>query len=53
MGSLAHNTHMRHGANTASKQGAPHAGITQPGPPPQQASILLEAASPVPIIDLP
>ena len=38
MGSLAHNANMRHGANTAVKQGALHAGMPQPGPPPQQAS---------------
>ena len=52
MGSLAHNANMRHGANTANKQGAPQAGIPQPGPPPQQASTLLEAAGPVAIADL-
>ena len=44
MGSLAHNANLRHGANTATKQGAPHSGMPQPGPPPPpQASALLGA----------
>ncbi len=43
MGSLAHTANMRHGANTANKQGAPHSGMPQPGPPPPQASALMRA----------
>ena len=33
MGSLAHNANMRHGANTASKAGAPQAGMPQQAAP--------------------
>ena len=36
MGSLAHNANMRHGANTASMQGAPQAGMPQQVAPNQK-----------------
>jgi hypothetical protein len=45
MGSLAHNANMRHGANTASMQGAPQAGMPQQAAPNQKVGITLSRSS--------
>ena len=39
MGSLAHNANTRHGANTASMQGAPQAGMPQQAAPSQKVGV--------------